>query len=284
MTHNDLRIIPIQILLFMFVFQYILAEEHWVSCRGEAAIQNITQEEAEHIAKRRARLDAIEKVCGVQIHSETLVNDFVMAGDFIHAFSSGEVVEEKDIQWQTETLPPENPASPPTVLLRLTMMAKVAVSEDQPDPSFKVDCKMNRTTFQSGDEVIFTIKPTKDCYVHIFNLAANDSVYILFPNNNFVTSNYIEAGKMVQIPGKSDIESNRSIRVSVLPGHKQDTEVVKIVATKSPVQFVEDFQVLNGFGLIGTPRVAVQQIARWLSQIPLSERAEETIVYTVNAK
>ncbi|MCJ7813058.1 hypothetical protein MUP95_07065 [bacterium] len=61
----------------------------WVACSGEAAVQNITVEEAQVLAMKRARIDAIEKVCGVSLQSETLVKDFMTTGDFIHAISYG---------------------------------------------------------------------------------------------------------------------------------------------------------------------------------------------------
>jgi len=259
------------------------AVEKWVECKGEAAIQNITHEEAQLIAKRKARLDAIEKVCGVQLQSETLVKDFVMAGDFIHSISYGQVVEERNIQWETENIPSQDSSSPPVVLLKIAMQARVAVSEDKPDPSFRIESKINRSTFQSGDEAVITIQATQDCFITIFNIAANDSVYILFPNEHFSTPGFLKAGKKYEIPNKRDRKSNMSIRVATLPGHKKDTEIVKIVATKKEIKFPDYFKRLNQYGLIGTPKVAVQQIAKWLVSIPVSERAEAAMMYTIES-
>lgn len=284
-----MKMISFKILYRLMCFLMLIAitnshaEEKWVECMGEAVIQNITHEEAQLAAKRKARLDAVEKVCGIRLQSETLVKDFILAGDFIHSISYGQVVEEKNIQWETENIPSQDGSSPPVILLKMTMQARVAISEDKPDPSFRIESTINRSTFQSGDEVVITIQATQDCYITLFNIAANDSVYILFPNEHFSTPGFLKSGKKYEIPNKRDRKSNMSIRVAPLQGHKKDTEVVKIVATKKEIKFPYHFKKLNQSGLIGTPKVAVRQVARWLVSIPVSERAEAAMMYTIES-
>lgn len=258
-------------------------EAKWVQCSGEAVLQNITTEEAQVMAKRRARLDAIEKVCGIKLQAETLVRDFILAGDFIHSISYGHVVEEKDISWKTVTLPPENPGSPPVILLRVSMNAKVIPVNEKPDPYFKVELKLNRTVFQAGDEVIVNIKTTKDCYLTLLNIAANDSVYVLFPNK-FQNKNFIKANTGIEIPNEKYRDSGLHIRVATLPGHKKDTEILKVIATKQKIFILDEIDTSSGFGLMGTPRIALTKLARWLSEIPVSERAEAATIYTVQSR
>lgn len=255
----------------------------WITCSGEALVQNISNEEAQVIAKRKARLYAIEKVCGVQLQAESLVRNFMLAGDFIHSIAYGHVIEEKNIQWQTEIIPPENPSAPPIINLKLTMQARVKPVNEKPDPSFKVKLSLNRNSFNSGDEVIFTISSTKDCYITIINLAANDSVYVLYPNT-YHKNNYIQSDKIFTFPSFNDRESGFHIRVSALSEHKKDNEIVKIVATKEKVDFLFGLSLSQGFGLMGTPKMAITQLARRLSEIPVSKRAEATVMYTVYNK
>ena len=257
-------------------------ETQWVTCTGDAAIQNISSEEAKIIALRNARIDAIEKVCGVSLQAETMVKDFQLAGDFIHSISYGHVVEEKDKNWDTITMPAENPSDPPVLIYKVTMKAKVVSREEKPDPSFRINLKLNHTTFQSGDQVIFNIKATQDCFLTIFNLAANDSVYILFPNK-FVGDNFLEKNSDVQIPDKKNREQGFHIRVAALPGFNKNSELVKVIATKQQIDFIEKIDLSRTFSPIGTPKMALTKLARWLSQIPVSERAEASAVYTVEA-
>jgi len=252
----------------------------WVQCSGEALLQNITNEEAQVIALRRARLDAIEQVCGVNLQAETLVHNFVMAGDFIHSVSYGNVVEEKDHSWKYETIPAENPASPPVIALRLTMNARVVTVTEKPDLYFTVTTALNRAVYQSGDEVIINIQSTKECYITVLCLAANDSVYILFPNR-FRDDNFIQANTTVEIPSAPDRNAGLHFRVVNLAGHKTDAEMIKVIATREKLSFGDDSKPGSGFGALGTPRMAVTSLAQWLSAIPVSERAETAVVYTV---
>ena len=233
-------------------------------------------------ALRKARIDAIEQVCGINLQAETMVKDFQLAGDFIHSISYGHVVEEKDKKWETITMPSDNPNDPPVLIYKVSMQAKVISREEKADPSFKINLKLNRTTFQSGDEVIFKIKSTQDCYLTILNLAANDSVYILFPNK-FAENNFLNKNTTTQIPNKEQRNQGFHIRVATLPGFKKNSEVVKVIATKQRIDFIDEIDLSNAFSPIGTPKMAVTKLARWLSQIPISERTEATAVYTVEA-
>jgi len=275
----------IQINFHLFLFLILLRaqeQEKWVHCSGEAAVQNITTEEAQILARRKARLDAIEQVCGVKLQAETLVKDFITAGDFIHSISYGHVVEEKNLKWEIENLSPENHDSPPLILYRVSMDAKVVPVNEKYDPFFKLDLKLNRIVFQSGDEVILKVQATKDCYLTVINIAANDSVYILFPNS-VREDNFIRRKTKIEIPNKNDREMGLHFRVITLPGHKENTEIVKVIATKQKFAFLEEADISSGFGTIGTPKTAITKLARWLSEIPVSERAEATLMYTVQA-
>ena len=277
------------ILILVFVkanlSQTIHAEEQgtWVKCFGEAAVQNITTEEAQVLAKRRARLDAIEKVCGISIQAESMIKNFRLAADFIHSISYGQVVEERNPEWKTEALPPEDPSSPPVIVFKFTMEARVIPLNGKPDPYFKVRLNINRTVFQTGDEAILKVRATKDCYLTVLSLAANDSVYILVPNQ-FNPDCFVKAGVKIEIPDKKLREQGFNFRVATLPGHKKDTEIIKVIATKQKLAFLDEVSNTGGFGLLGTPRMAVTKLARWLSEIPVSERAESSMIYSVYSK
>ena len=163
------------------------------------------------------------------------------------------------------------------------MKAKVALREEKPDPSFKVILKLNRAAFQSGDDVFFKIKATKDCYVTIFDLAANDSVYILFPNK-FADNNFLKRNSMIEIPNEQQRREGFHIRVATLPGAKRNSEIVKVIATKERIDFIDDMDMSSVFSSIGTPKIAITKLAQWLSQIPISERAEASASYIVEAR
>jgi len=255
-------------------------EGRWVKCSGEAAVHNITYEEAQILAKRRARLNAIEQVCGVSLQAETMVSNFMLAADFIHSISYGNVVEERNLIWKTENVPPKNFSEPPVILAQVSMEVKVIPIEDKPDPYFKVTLDLNRTVFQAGDDVILKVKATKDCYLTVLNLAANDSVYILLPNP-LNREGMIQAHSSVEIPAKRLRDAGMQFRVVTLPGHKKDTEIVKVIATKQKTAFFDALKQAGAVGAMGTPQMAMTKLARWLSEIPISERAEASMSYEI---
>jgi hypothetical protein len=252
----------------------------WVSCTGEASLHNITYEQAQTLAKRQARLDAIEKACGVSVHAESFVNNFVLAGDFIQALSYGEVLEEKDLKWETVSLSASEHTGPPAIIVRLTMNARVRPVSGKPDPAFKIDLDLNKKVYETGNEVVFHVKASKDCYLTILNLAADDSVYVLFPND-LRRDCRMNGGSESDFPSTEDRDGGLRIKVASLPGHDEDIEMVKVIATEQNVPFLEGFETSTGFEVIGTPRVAVARLARWLSEIPVSERAEASATYRV---
>ncbi|HEX9933705.1 MAG TPA: DUF4384 domain-containing protein [bacterium] len=276
-----------QTFLFFLVLigtAYLWAEDNgqWVYCSGEAAVHNITMEEARVLALRQARMDAVEKGCGVSLHAETLVRNFITAGDFIHSMSSGKVVEERGMRWKTITVPSERPGVLPLVVLRVDMEARVAADSGKSDPSFRVNLNLNRTAFQSGDEVVFRVTTSKDCHLIILNLGADDTVRVLFPNK-WQKDGFIPAGAEKEIPDEADRRAGVHFRVATVQPHTSDSEIVFAVATKREMDILYETDPGTGFGLLGTPKMAVTRLARWLSEIPISERAEATVLYTVHA-
>lgn len=92
---------------------------------------------------------------------------------------------------------------------------------------------------------------------------------------------YANAHCTIEIPSLDYRNEGFHIRVKTLPGYKKDTEVLKVIATKQKIDYTDEIVISGGFGLIGTPRTAMVKLMRWLSEIPVSERAEATVMYTV---
>ncbi|MBN1895633.1 DUF4384 domain-containing protein [bacterium] len=249
----------------------------WVESTGEAFIRNITAEEAYSLALQRARQDAVEKACGVSVQSETLVRNFMTAGDFVHAISQGRVVEEQIFRWEIVPIPADNPERPPGILARVFMNARVLSETGEEDPGFRIGLEMEKREFRSGDKTAFWVQASKDCHATVLCLAANDSVYVLFPNP-MQSENFLKAGERIRVP------ANGFITVSTLPGHSKDSEVVLALATKQNVRFFHETDADDEPGAVGTPKFAAMKLARILAGIPKSERAEDSKVYTVTSE
>ena len=110
--------------------------------------------------------------------------------------------------------------------------------------------------------------------------SADGSVVLLFPNE-IRKSNKIEGGKEYQIPTAADRKDILKLQVSTLPGHERDTEFIKVIATREPIYLLERLSVKGKYGVMETAKLAVTELARLISSIPVKDRAEATATYEI---
>jgi len=196
----------------------------WIETTGEAAVENITPEEARQLALKRARIKAIEGISDVNVKAITLVQNLSLAADFIQTLSSGYVLGEKDMEWSSKTYQ-ERKDSPPLTIY--TAKLKSCVAPNRPgDPYFKIKGELNRSFFMAGEDAKIKATCTKDCYLTIINLTADDNARILLPNE-YEPSPLIKAGKTYNFPAEG-----LGLEMYPVGGHKKDSEVFILIATK----------------------------------------------------
>lgn len=249
-----------------------------VTVTGEAALANLTPDEARTLALKRARHNAIEEVCAVRVQAETLVQNFVLQGDFTHAVTYGRILDEKVLRWDAE-VSQKSPTDLPEITYRVTMRAEVLEEKGEPDPFFKVHVSLNKPAFKNGDELVMKVRSTRPGYLNVLNFAADGSVVVLFPNA-FRRDNRIEADKEYTIPAAADRDVI-SFRVSTLPGHRKDTEYIKVICTSEPLDLLQEVRPSGTFSVMNDTTLALTEVARVLSSIPLRYRAEDTAVYQI---
>lgn len=268
----------VALLLFIMPAGWCL-ESVWVECVGDADLYKTSVEEARSVALRNARLNAIEKACGVRLQSESMVHDYSLAGDFINSVSYGEVIEEEVIEWETIIVQPSKNEIP-NIKLRVHIKANVVQQNIEPDPSFLIRLDLNKSIFQSGEELIMTLSSTKECYLTILNITANNEVIVLLPNEYHKENKIAERENFI-FPSEQDRANGIRFRVSNIPGHRGSNEIIKVIATKQRIDFLDDFEKRGNYGYIPTQKMAMTSLARWLSGIPLNYRAEATATYKV---
>lgn len=251
----------------------------WIETMGEAQMVNITYEKAQQIANERANTAAILLAVGERISSSMFIyqdsGGKMDIADFSQSVSAGHIVEAKDEIWTNENLS-QGEGKPPIVVVRVIKKVKVKKDKGASDPSFHIQANLNEPVFSHGEKMEISITPTQDCYITIFNQSKCDNdapVYILFPNDN-EPDNFIQSGNTTVIPGKS----HHSFTAQLLEGQDECMEFVKIIATKNKIPFTgnsEDFFLFQTM----QKRTAAQELARWLTKIPLSERAEENLFF-----
>lgn len=241
----------------------------WAKGKGEAAIAEVTAEEARQLALRRVRADAIAQVAGIELHAETLVRDATLAGQFIRTLLDGYIVREK-VTWGDPGIFRDTPDKPPIILYHIEVESCVAPQKAGRDPYFTVTAQLNKPVFVSGETAALKIRCSRDCYLAIFNLAADDFLHLLLPNA-YQPSEIFKANQELTFP-----RPGLALEMVSLPGHPRATEAFLVVATKRPF----DFRALLG----KTEGISIPELSSALLRLPPAERAEEFLVYEMQSR
>lgn len=204
---------------------------------GRCAVENFTPRQAQRLAIRQARALAVEKAAGVKVTSTTLVTNGALAGDFIKSFSSGYIVEE-EVQWLPITQYQQDTTRPPIIEYGLKLSAVVSLPAKKSTFS-GLRAQLNQHTFRAyKEEMKMLVSSRQACRVAVFNIMADDTVVMLFPNeaqNECV----LAANEKREFPPHNWEE----LLVAPLPGNKRDTEAILVAALPedSPVHWADIF-------------------------------------------
>lgn len=278
--------IIILVFFAILVFQnltFAKDECSWVESKGYAVLENITPEQARELAKRRAQAEAIAKATGIEIKSVSIVKDFELEAELIKSFSKGVILKEEIIKWEEE----KDKERPGSSFLTLHYRGCVKKIEGEQDPYFNVKLQMKENTYVEGDETYFKINCTKDCYITVFNITAENNVLILFPDGKYFKDNFLKENEDFEFPPKQLRDFGLKLRVKTLPKQKESTEIIWVVATKEKFDF---YNLLckkkegRGFCEEKDFSPTLQDLISALSDIPLNQKSEDIEVYVVSKR
>lgn len=95
----------------------------------------------------------------------------------------------------------------------------------------RIEVWTEKSEYEVGNEVIFYIRSTQDCYVTLVDLQTSGGLYVLFPNS-FQEDNFIRGGRIYTIPAR---DSTFTINASGPPG----LEGIKAIATKKKLSLAQ---------------------------------------------
>lgn len=251
----------------------------WIEVRGEADLASYALPAAAQKALENARRAAVEQVCGVNLQTSSLTQEFILKGDMVSAASYGKVVKEEILEWKTLTVQKEA-ADIPSIILQVRMKALVEREAGQSDPAFKVKLDLNRSIYQSGEEMIIKARATQDCYLTVLNVTSQNEVIVLFPNK-IHSNNFIKAGEDFVFPSGKDNALGIHLNVSVPPGEKECSEIIWVIASKDSIDFAGEIEIEGDYGFLPTLKTALETLNRWLVNIPLDRRTEAKSLYRV---
>lgn len=244
------------------------ADCQWRETTGEAAVENITAEEARRLALNAARLKAVEDVSGVRIQGSTLVKDLELAAEFVQVMSAGYVLEERVLGWESTSLQ-ERPESPPVTVYKVRLKSCVAPTSPG-DPYFSVKGELNRPVFMAGEEAWIRARCTKDCYLAILNLTADEKIRVLLPNRH-EPSVKIKGGEAYDFPRKG-----LALEMRTLPDHGRDVEAFLLIATKERCDLLSLAK--------KDDEISPKEFYRAILSLPTDTRAQEMLLYEVRER
>lgn len=254
---------------------------------GFASMAEMNQPQARTAALNEARAEAVRIVAGVKIQSESIgiksesmkdekslsMQDFFASVNRDVAY--GHVVQEEVLEEGPVTFT-NIPGKPPQLYYKVKIRAQVAIEQGEADPSFSLDVKMNKNIFRNNETMTIDIKATRDCYVYVFNIMANDSLLVLFPNL-YMQNNKLKADSTLHL-----MPEGLSLQVSLLPGMQRATELIYVVATKQRCKFAPEWSSEDeAFRSTATKSFAFIELPRWLSNIPPDKRTDRVVAYEI---
>ena len=163
----------------------------------------------------------------------------------------------------------------------MKLKAYVEPVSGQRDPGFYVDVQLENHMLKAGDELAFSVTPSKDCYLYVFNLMADQNIMLMLPNEYF-TENYIKGGTTMEIPDPA-IRKYQKFRVAPIPGHEITSESIYIVCTKESVQMIDNLPMIGtSVNVFSDKSQDFIKLQRWLTNIPLDQRIEKNLIYHVS--
>lgn len=257
--------------------EFLELGDGWFQVTESVMIENITPEKAKEIAIQKACERAIEFYSGIEISGRTLnIQAENQNQILIDNFSSITQQTSNGIITEKELLKDEMISNGNQLLKVVTIKLKVEKQKGEKDPSFQITANLNREYFKDVEEMELSVKSSKDCYLTIFNICSNDSVYVIFPNE-YRKSNFLKSGENFRLPNSDDKKIGLYFPVNLLPNKNEDVELIKVIATKQKI----DFSSVYSFSAYGTYQTAYIDLQNWLLKIPRNEIEEVDLQYFI---
>jgi len=264
-------------IIFIFFLFYICISQHslqpQISELGDdyykviisIPIENITPEQAKETAIKKACQMTIEQFSGIEVTGRTTLiqaelNEEITMDHFSKLttqISNGIILEKIIIK-------EKNIVESNKIYKQVTVKLKVGKQKGVADPFFSLKANLNKSYYQNNEELILNVTPSKDCYLTILNVMSDENVVTVFPNK-YRIDNFVKANELFELPNKVDKKLGINFKVQLLPNKIEDTEIIKVIATKEPVtisinsDFNTAFEALQNW-LITIPRDQIEEV------------------------
>jgi len=281
------KLLILSVLMLLCIYSNALSgsKKEKVKASADILLSNISPEAARRKAFREAESHALESVIREldAVRTMSTIEDGEEHVDLyrqnISSRTSGVIIAEDTLADTIITM--ELPDNSMGLVYHVEIEATIMVEEKKQRSPYKVKLSMpSGLRYEAGDKAQLVIDLKKESYLHIFNIAADNKVYILYP----LTEKDIKPIK----PGKPFVYPTGGYKMTLhpLPGHDLDIEEIRVLATKEPFQFfstdlIKHFASGNYMDLNTTDLITLEME---ILRIPYDERGTESATYEVHAK
>ncbi|MDP8210892.1 MAG: DUF4384 domain-containing protein [Candidatus Stygibacter australis] len=242
----------------------------WFLVTASIEIANISPEEARDKAIEKASKRALEYF-GVEVGSRTLsfkaeTNNKINVDHFsnlIKLTSSGIILKKEIVESKTEVHGED-------IYEIVVMKILLGKQKGERDPYFKLNADLNKNYYVENENIEIEITPSIDCYLTVIFISSDESVGTVFPNK-YSPNNFAEAGQKLTLPTEKEKSMGIKYKVTLLPNKDEDTELVKVIATKKPISI----------NLNDNFNTALESLQNWLVEIPSNEIVEVDLQYFI---
>lgn len=154
--------------------------------------------------------------------------------------------------------------------LEATINAEVVLYSTGKDPAFQVNIDGIKQGYQSGERMRYSVTPTQDCYLNIFNLYENNAS-LIYPNQ-YEKSRLFKAGEKVTFP-LSQLMDGYTVEKSTREPEKNK---LVFVFTKDNIPYIK-FKLNQE----GDQVTSFEDISSWLFSISPDRRVNYFIQFVI---
>lgn len=245
-SNSDMRNICYVIIGGLFLFISTLsAETKKVCVSGNWEIVNITPEEARNKAIEGAKIHALQKA-GISellsvVNTGTVsdrLNCFVSSS---YSEFSGEIISYKVLKEQILT-------EGKHIFYTVDIEASIRVGKNKRDLEFDAYIEgISETPYKEGESILFNIRPTKDCYLHLVWFDEKGEGNIVYPNQS-------EPSQILKADQQAFFPITQEYRV------KKET--------RDPIENISLIFILTKKDIPYTRKVTLEDFHQWVLSIP----------------
>jgi hypothetical protein len=208
----------------------------WVVATGSVRFgDQDTKHQAFAQAIAEARRKAMDTLLGIRIdHSfmdfqseNSLRGEFVLTEQLLRATQLGRAIKENVLR----VGPVDDPGCA-ACRIEAQIQTCLVPEKERRDKDFQVHVRLNRSSYQDGDEVIITVTSSRDSYLYIYNVDMDFRAALIAPNK-YVPSVRIKAGEAWVYPSDDLRTKGLHATARLLPSSSVSAETIRVIASKA---------------------------------------------------